>query len=186
MPAISDSVSPVPSAKLPLRGEQQRRLAHDLLDPHVSDAGNLPHASGELGRVGEVALQVASADLDVDRRGQAEVQDLGGDVAGQEAEFRAGKSLRQSSPQNLPIARDRRGLVVQRDRDVAILRPDRAVGAVGLIDAADGQAAVQQACRSRGRAAGRVSGRPPGPRTWPFPRCGCRPGSARAGPSCPT
>ena len=42
--------------------------------------------------------------LDVDRRRQAEVQDLGRDVARQEAELRAGKAFRQAGAQRLPVA----------------------------------------------------------------------------------
>ena len=42
-----------------------------------------------------VAFDVGAVDLDVDRRGQAEVEDLGDDVGGQEVERRAGKFARQ-------------------------------------------------------------------------------------------
>ena len=94
--------------------------------------------------IGEVGVEVAAADLDVDRRGQAEIQDLRRDVARQEAEIGAGKALRQAGTQDPAIAVDRRGLVVERDRDVAVLAADRAGVAVGLVDAADRQAAVHQ------------------------------------------
>ena len=46
-----------------------------------------------------VGRDVVALDLHVDRRGQAEIQDLGHDVGGQEIERRAGELARQLAAQ---------------------------------------------------------------------------------------
>ena len=125
--------------------QPQGRLVHDLLDADVGRACDLADARRHLHREGMVRIEVAPADLDVDRRGQAEVEDLRGDVARQEAELRAREALGQPRPQGSLVGRNRRGLIVQRHRQVAVLGPDRAARAVSLVDPGRGQAAVQQA-----------------------------------------
>jgi hypothetical protein len=135
---------PIPS-KASVGVQPQGWLVHDLLDPHVGRPGDLRDAGRHLGGKGIILVEVAPGDLDVDGRRQPEIQYLRRDVVRQEAELRAREVLPQSGPECPLIEGGRRGLTVQCQRDVAILRADRAAVAVGLIDAGRGQAAVQQA-----------------------------------------
>ena len=72
-------------------GDLEVRIVERLLDARIDDARHLAHLLENL--VGDlaVAVDVGAVDLDVDRRRQAEIQDLGHDVRGQEIERDAGK-----------------------------------------------------------------------------------------------
>jgi hypothetical protein len=86
---------------------QLRRTA-GLLDAGVGQARNGRDLREQLLRIGAVCLRILARDLDVDRRGRAEVQDLAGDVGGQEGEGRAGKrrgSSRRSCETNSSVGR---------------------------------------------------------------------------------
>jgi hypothetical protein len=62
-----------------------------LLDAGVGGAGNVFHVVEQLLGVDAVVLQIGSDDLDVDGRGEAEVEDLGDDVDRQDVEGDAGE-----------------------------------------------------------------------------------------------
>ena len=61
--------------------------------------GHLADALQQIGGIGVIGLLVAADDLHVDRRRQAEIQDLRDDVGGQEGEGGARKFLRQHGAQ---------------------------------------------------------------------------------------
>ena len=93
--------------------------------------------------VGAVGLDLRADDLHVDRRRQAEVENLGHDVGRQEGERRAGKLAWQLFAHRLHVAR-RLGLqaVVQGDQDIRIRRADGSGIGIGHVDAADRQADI--------------------------------------------
>ena len=63
-----------------------------LLDARIGDAGNPADPAQQLVGIGEVRGEVGAADLQVDRRRRAEIEDLADDVGGQERERHAGKA----------------------------------------------------------------------------------------------
>ena len=71
------------------------RIVEHLLDAQVGDAGHLADALQQIGGIGVIGLLVVADDLHVDRRRQAEIQDLRDDVGRQEGEGRAREFLRQ-------------------------------------------------------------------------------------------
>ena len=89
-----------------------------------------------------VGLDIRALDLHVDGRGQAEVENLGDDVGGQEIENHPGKLLGELFAQGPDIVRRRAMLWVERHGDVGIARPDHAIGAVHGVHGAIGQADV--------------------------------------------
>ncbi len=113
-----------------------------LEDIRVGNAGYFGDPRQNGFGIGEIGFLIASGDLHIDRGGQSEVQNFGGDVAGQEGEGRTGKDRGQGRPQQRTVSLHRRGVAVEADRDVAVLGTDRAAGVVNLVDAAGGQAAV--------------------------------------------
>ena len=74
-----------------------------LLEAEVDEAGDgaklVEHVAGD----GAVACVVGAVDLDVDGRGQAEVEDLRDDVGGQEVEGGAGELARQAFAQGADV-----------------------------------------------------------------------------------
>ena len=60
------------------------RIVGRLLDARIGDAGNPADPAQQLVGIGEIRGQVGAADLQVDRRRRAEIQDLADDVGGQE------------------------------------------------------------------------------------------------------
>ena len=76
-------------------------------------------------RKGAVGFDVAADDLHVDRRRQAEIQDLADNVGGQEIERQAGEFFRQPLAQLLHVVLGRPVSLVQRDLDVGVRRPER-------------------------------------------------------------
>src|SRR5208337_2143058 len=69
-----------------IHGHIKQWVIEGLLDPRVHHAGNLFHLPQELIGNLSIALDIASVDLDVDRRGETKVQDLSHDVRGEEGE----------------------------------------------------------------------------------------------------
>ncbi len=79
-------------------------------------------------RVGDLAIarDVGALELHVDRRRQAEVQNLGHDVRRQKVEDDAGKIARQALPQRGDVVRGGAVVFFQRDEDVCIAGADQA------------------------------------------------------------
>ena len=71
------------------------RIVEHLLDAQIGDAGNRADALEQVRGIGVVGLLIATNDLNVDRRRQAEVQDLRDDIGRQERKGRPRKLLRQ-------------------------------------------------------------------------------------------
>jgi hypothetical protein len=91
----------------------------------VDAPGILPDALDERGRDGGVAVEVVARELDVDRRGQAEVEDLGDDVGRLEEKLDAGEALRQLRAQEAHELLGRTVPFLQRKLDLAVERTDR-------------------------------------------------------------
>ena len=85
---------------------------------------------------------IGAVDLNIDRRGQAEIQDLGDHVGGQEIEHRAGKLAVSFRPQRLNPLLRRVVILFERNQDVGVRRADHAAVVVSRVDAAVGQAHV--------------------------------------------
>ena len=118
------------------------RIVGRLLDARIGDAGNAADPAQQLVGVGEIGLQIGAADLQVDRRRRAEIQDLADDVGRQEREAHAGKQPRQLLAQRLDVFGGRAVTFLQLDLDVAVLRADHAGIVVGHVDAGDRHADV--------------------------------------------
>ena len=107
-----------------------------LLDVRVGDAGDVADLARAVGlRIGEVRRQIVAADLQVDRRRRAEIQDLADDVGRQERERQAREAARQFLAQPLHVFGRRAVPFAERDLDVAVLRADRAGVVVDRVDA---------------------------------------------------
>ena len=85
--------------------------------------------------IGVVGLLVVADDLQVDRRRQAEIEDLRNDVGRQERERRAGELLRQYGSQFLDILVGGGVIRLEADQGIAVLRADRAGVLIGHVDA---------------------------------------------------
>ena len=70
-----------------------------LLHAHIHGAADVSDLLRERGGDAAIVVQVAADDLDVERRGQSEIDRLRDDVRRQEVEDRAGKLLVQAQPQ---------------------------------------------------------------------------------------
>jgi hypothetical protein len=114
------------------------RFARDLREVHVHRAGDLLDASGELLRelVGRLVVAGRADDLHVDRRGEAEVEDLRRDVGRQEEEGRVGVGGRELGPELAHILGRRPVLRLQRDEDLSVSRRDGSALAEREVDAA--------------------------------------------------
>ena len=102
----SRAVTPAYCARVRSSFDVEARAVERLLDARVGKARNEAQLAQQLLRVGVIRLQVRAADLQVDRRGRAEVQDLADDVGRQEREGHAGEARGQLFAQHL--ARTRR------------------------------------------------------------------------------
>src|SRR5439155_22390012 len=79
------------------------RIVEALVDAKVDQPPYLTQLVQHLVGDSTIALDVRALDLDVDRRGQAEVDDLRDDVGGQEVEGHAGELRRELLPQGPDI-----------------------------------------------------------------------------------
>ena len=89
-----------------------------------------------------IRTRVRSGDLHIERRGQAEVQDLADDVGRQKLELRGGVGGRELLAQVALIVIQGGVLLREVDEDIRIARTDRRRGAVGEIDAAVRQSQI--------------------------------------------
>ena len=90
----------------------------------------------------EGGVGIAAADLDVDRRGCAEIQDLADDVGRQEREGEARKALGQPASQLGHVVGGRPVIGSELDLNLAVLAADRAGVVVGHVDAAHWKADI--------------------------------------------
>ena len=96
------TAGPIPNAATDPRIDPQVRSMHELVKMNVRRAGNLFHAGFNLLGKG-VVLWVASRHLNVDRRGQTEVQDLSDDIRRLERELHVRELLAQPRPQRAHV-----------------------------------------------------------------------------------
>ncbi len=130
----------------------QRRLLERLLDPRIGDAGDLFDARQQRVGVLPIRRHIVADDLQVDRRGDAEIEDLADHVGRQKGERGAGKLTRQLLAQRLDVVRGRRVVRVQADQHVGVLDADRPRVVVGHVDAADAETdVVSDAAQLRSR-----------------------------------
>ena len=118
------------------------RIVEHLLDAQVGDAGHRADALEQIGGVGVVGFLIVADHLHVDRRRQAEIEDLRDDVGRQERECGAGKFLRQDGAQPLDVVGGRCVIFLQADQRVAVLRADGAGVLIGHVDAGERQADI--------------------------------------------
>ena len=118
------------------------RFAERLLDARVDQAGNVAQSAQQVLRVGEILVEIGSANLHFDRRRRAEIQDLADDVGRQERKRRAREARRQFLAQRADVLGGRPVILAQADLDLAVLRADGAGVVVGHVDAADRQADI--------------------------------------------
>ena len=90
-----------------------------------------------------IGLHVVADELQIDRRGHAEVQNLADDVGGLKEELRAGKLLGQALAELVDVILGGHGVICfQTDQDFGIGFADHARIAVGGVDGAVEQADV--------------------------------------------
>ena len=117
---------------------------HPLLQMHVGRSADLRHPGLDLLGQGKV-FGVGSGDLDIDGRGQAEVQNLAHDIRSRKGELHVRKIVLEPLPEHAHIVR--RGTVmlrVERHEDFTVGGTDGGIVAEGEIDAAGGQADVRE------------------------------------------
>ena len=120
-------------------GDVELRIVEALLDPEVHQPRHLAQLVQHLVRHAAVALDVRALDLHVDRRRQAEVDDLRDDVGRQEIERHAGELRRQPFPERADVVGGGPVAGLQRHQDVGVGGADDAGGAVHPVDGAVGQ-----------------------------------------------
>jgi hypothetical protein len=135
------------------------RIVEILLDAHVGNARHVADLRLQFLRERVVGCDVKSADLDINGRRGAEIQNLADDVGGQESEADAGIRLRQRCPQLTHIVRGRAMVFFQRDENVGIGGRGRRGVAVREVDAADRQADIVDHARYFGPRNGFPDGR---------------------------
>src|SRR6185312_12082608 len=97
------------------------RIVEHLLNAGIRNARDGANAFEQIGGVGIVGRLIVADDLNIDRRRQSEIQDLGDDVGGQERKRRARKFLRQKRTQRFDDALARRVILLERNERIAIL-----------------------------------------------------------------
>ena len=121
------------------------RVAYFLVDVNVDRAGNQRHAPFDFLRNLVVRLRVSSDHLDVHGRGQAEIQNLIGDVRSLKEKRQVGELGSKIGPQFASVILS--GTVMslaEGNQDFAVARPDRGAVAEGEIDAGIWKADVVQ------------------------------------------
>ena len=94
--------------------------------PRVGYAGNVANLFQDTVCNGAVTLDIRAVDLNVDRRGQSEVQNLRDDIGGQKVEGDAGKLSRQLPAQIANVVRGGMVMLVERYENVGVGRADQA------------------------------------------------------------
>ncbi len=124
-----------------------------LLNPQIGRSGDISHLREQCVCIEPVSLQVVSDDLNVDRCGQAKIEDLADHVGRQESKAHTRELLRECQTKLMNVVV--RGVVIdrQRHKNVRIRCAHRRRIAVGKIDATIGQAyvvndALDLACRN--------------------------------------
>ncbi|ARF90813.1 putative autotransporter protein [Burkholderia cenocepacia] len=127
-----------------------------LLDARVDEPAHAAQLREQRVRDRAVLVELVADDLDVDRRGQSEVEDLADDVGRQERERHAGERLREHVAQLRDVRGGRRVIRLQRDEHVGVLGADRVRRVVREVDPAHRHADVVEYTRElvrRNRAA---------------------------------
>lgn len=101
------------------------RFVAGLLDACVDETAHAAHCIEQTIRDRAILFELVADDLHVDRRGQAEVENLADDVRGQEREAHAGKRGVQHVAQFGDVLRGRPVLRCERDEDVRVFGTDR-------------------------------------------------------------
>jgi hypothetical protein len=108
----------------------------DLLDVHVHRAGNASELLGDL--LGHMVVRLRfwqrARDLNVDRRGQAEVEDLAYDVRRLREELDLREPVRQLVTKQFQVFGGRAVRLLERHQDLAIGRSDRDTVAERQVD----------------------------------------------------
>ena len=134
--ATSRAVMPTCATRVRSMSMLQGGQIEHLLHVHVGRARDVPHAIGDLLGDGVIAGHILAHHLHVDRRGQAEVQDLRNDVGRLEEELDAREAARQLRAQLLDVTRGRVMMLgVERNQDLRVAGADDARIAVGQVDA---------------------------------------------------
>jgi len=123
-----------------------KRGIERLLDAQIGDPGHLLQLVEQIDRELAVGVDVPSDDLDVDRRGQPEIQDLTDDVGRQKVEHRAWKALGQPLAQWPNVVLGRTMVRLERHDDVGICGPHRSRVVVGEVGSARWQADIVDDC----------------------------------------
>ena len=113
-----------------------------LLDAEIDEAGDFVELVENL--VGDLAVagEVGAFELDVDGGRQAEVEDLGDDVRGQEVEGVTGEGVGELLAQGGDIAGGGAVIFAERDEDVGVTRAEEAGGGVLGVEDRVGEADV--------------------------------------------
>ena len=125
--------------------EVERGQAHHLLHVHVGGAGNLAQPICDPLRDVVVPAHIGAHYLNIDRRGQAKIENLRHDIGGLEEKLHARKPRWEIAAQLAHVLR-RRMMVfrIQRNQNLRIARPNHARTAVGKIHARVGHADIVQ------------------------------------------
>ncbi len=113
-----------------------------LLNAEVGETGDLAEFGEHLVRDLAVVCDLGAFDLDVDGRGQAEVEDLRDDVRGKEIEGGAGKLAREVGAKGTHEVGGGSVFFLEGDEDVGITGTNKAGGGVLGVERAVGQADV--------------------------------------------
>src|SRR5260370_8856264 len=113
-----------------------------LLDAQVRRPRHLPHLLQQGIRIGSVALQIGADDLNINRRGQTEIQNLADHIGRQESKGHAWKLFSQADPKIVDIAGRLMVVLGEAYQDVGIGSADRRRIAVGEVNPAVGQSDI--------------------------------------------
>ena len=142
--AVGDIVLRVPAlfGLGAIDGDVDLGLIERLVHPQIGGAGNGLELIEKIDRELAVGFDIGAAHLNVDGRGQAEIEDLADDIGGHEVKRDARKFARQAFAQLADILAGGPVAFGQRNQNVRIHGADRLRGAVGHVDGAVRQADV--------------------------------------------